>query len=380
MKHLDKIKQEINIIDLANHFSISVKNNKAICPFHEDTNASLTFYPKTDSFHCFGCSASGSVIDLTMRMQHKNFIEAVNYLEDLYHITETETHKKTKIKDNKAGYSKLKIQTVYQYFFDIISLTDKGKKYMQQRGLSDSTINKFRIKSIDEPNKVFRKLKQQFDNDVLKKAGLIGTSKKGNDYFVFWQPAIIFTHFKDGSPVYFSSRNLIGDIKSYKLNGIKQKYYYAFNDEKNIYIFESIIDGLSNYELFGDGFISINGINSLRIKNYNSLITEYPDKNIVFAFDNDEAGINKTLEFKNEIENLSHLNWHCVFDECNIEPCKDMNEVLVQYRKKNNQSLQLNQLNPEQREDFEERAAIMEFEGGLSKERAEQKALLLIQE
>ena len=380
MKLSDRIKQEVNILELANHYSISVKNNKAICPFHEDTNASLTFYPKTNSFHCFGCGASGSVIDLTMKMQRKSFIEAVNYLVDLYHITETKIHKKAKEKDNEIVPTKLSNQEVYQYFYDILNLTDKGKKYMQQRGLSDSTLNKFKIKSIDEPNKVFRKLKQQFDNDVLKKAGLIGTSKKGNDYFIFWQPAIIFTHFKDGSPAYFSSRNLIGKIKSFKLTGIKQKYYYAFNNEKDIYIFESIIDGLSNYELYADGFISINGVNSLRIKNYNSLVTEYPDKNFVFAFDNDEAGINKTLEFKNEIESLSHFNWSRVFDECNIEPCKDMNDVLVQYKKKNNQSLQLKQLTPDQREDFEERAAILEFESGLSKDVAEQKALLLIQE
>ena len=70
----DRVKQEIDILDLANHFGISInKDRKGLCPFHEDRNASLVLYPQTKSFYCYGCGVGGSVIDLTMKMKNITF-------------------------------------------------------------------------------------------------------------------------------------------------------------------------------------------------------------------------------------------------------------------------------------------------------------------
>jgi len=340
MKLADRLKQEINILDLANHFNILVgHNNTAICPFHEDTNASLKFYPNTNSFHCFGCAANGTIIDLAMRMQNYSLSEALSYLVEQYHINKSNTSQIAKIPSKNIILHKAINQEVYQYFYNNIDLTQKGKKYLQKRGLSESTLKKYKIKSIDDSKSIFNILKQKFTRKELKEAGIVGTSKTGKDYFVFWQPAIIFTHFKDGNPVYFSSRNIVGEVKSFKLVGIKQKYYLGFNNEKDIYIFESVIDGLSNYELYRDAFISINGINSINIDKYKLLLKAFPDKNFILAFDNDKAGRMKLDELRNgikEISNLSYLNWDNIFKECKVNKCKDMNEVLTQCARRHN--------------------------------------------
>lgn len=37
------------------------------CPFHEEEHPSLVVYPNTRSFFCFGCKASGDVIDFVRR-------------------------------------------------------------------------------------------------------------------------------------------------------------------------------------------------------------------------------------------------------------------------------------------------------------------------
>ena len=205
------------------------------------------------------------------------------------------------------------------------------------------------------------------------------------------KPAIIFTHFENSEPIYFSSRNLTGEPKSFKLHKVKQKYFIGFDKEKKIYIFESIIDGLSNYELYGDGFISINGINSINPEKYQILLKQFPEKHFIFAFDNDEAGINKQDKLKEEIKkfaNYSFLNWDKVFAECQVKNCKDMNEVLMEYKRnkadkqpqnndkgKSSIKLLLDKLTPTQREDFEERAAIMEYDGNLTREQAELSAI-----
>ena len=39
-----------------------------LCPFHSEKSGSFTVYPESQSFYCFGCGASGDVIDLAARL------------------------------------------------------------------------------------------------------------------------------------------------------------------------------------------------------------------------------------------------------------------------------------------------------------------------
>jgi hypothetical protein len=50
------------------------------CCFHTDKHPSLRFYAHSNSFYCFGCHASGDVIDFVMQRHDFNFVEAVKYL------------------------------------------------------------------------------------------------------------------------------------------------------------------------------------------------------------------------------------------------------------------------------------------------------------
>lgn len=51
------------------------------CPFHEDATPSLSVDGVPDRFHCFGCGASGDVIDFVQRTRHLGFLEAVAELD-----------------------------------------------------------------------------------------------------------------------------------------------------------------------------------------------------------------------------------------------------------------------------------------------------------
>src|SRR3989344_397999 len=53
-----------NIIEIATKYNLVISsNNKSICPFHNDSNPSLQFYPTTNSFFCFGCRRGGDIIE-----------------------------------------------------------------------------------------------------------------------------------------------------------------------------------------------------------------------------------------------------------------------------------------------------------------------------
>jgi len=50
------------------------------CPFHADDRPSFVVYSDTQSFHCFGCGASGDVIDFVRRTRDLDFRAAVDFL------------------------------------------------------------------------------------------------------------------------------------------------------------------------------------------------------------------------------------------------------------------------------------------------------------
>ena len=50
------------------------------CPFHEDSTPSLSVDAITDRFHCFGCGASGDVIDYVSRLTGLGFLDTVTHL------------------------------------------------------------------------------------------------------------------------------------------------------------------------------------------------------------------------------------------------------------------------------------------------------------
>ena len=61
-----RIKQTVTTRQAAERYGLSVNQSGMVrCPFHEDHNPSMKV---DDRFYCFGCHASGDVIDFTARL------------------------------------------------------------------------------------------------------------------------------------------------------------------------------------------------------------------------------------------------------------------------------------------------------------------------
>ena len=56
------------------------KEFKAVCPFHNDKNPSLTISPLKGFYHCFSCGAHGTALGFLMEYENLNFVEAVESL------------------------------------------------------------------------------------------------------------------------------------------------------------------------------------------------------------------------------------------------------------------------------------------------------------
>ena len=71
----------IPIEDLASRLGLDVRHHKALCPFHNDHHASLSFNVRKNTYRCFVCDAHGDTIDLVRHLLNKDFQQACLYLD-----------------------------------------------------------------------------------------------------------------------------------------------------------------------------------------------------------------------------------------------------------------------------------------------------------
>lgn len=135
------VKQQVNIVDeISEH--VQLKRNgkvlKGLCPFHSENTPSLVVYPQTQSYHCFGCEAAGTVIDFVMQIEgFKTPIDAATKLANKYNILlsgidhEAIKRKKEQINKNR--------EIAKGYY----SQRQQAEEYVLSRGISKETALKF---------------------------------------------------------------------------------------------------------------------------------------------------------------------------------------------------------------------------------------------
>uniref|UniRef100_UPI003AB0B383 CHC2 zinc finger domain-containing protein n=1 Tax=Segatella sp. TaxID=2974253 RepID=UPI003AB0B383 len=73
--------RELPIEKVAKEMGMKVEHHKALCPFHDDHHASLTFNKNKNSCRCYVCMRSSiGTIDLAMRYLGKDFPAACRWL------------------------------------------------------------------------------------------------------------------------------------------------------------------------------------------------------------------------------------------------------------------------------------------------------------
>ena len=88
MTLFELVKQNICVPDAAKQYGLQVsRNGMCSCPFHEDRHPSMKLNERY--FYCFGCGATGDVIDLVARLFDLSSYEAAQKLAQALGLTRT---------------------------------------------------------------------------------------------------------------------------------------------------------------------------------------------------------------------------------------------------------------------------------------------------
>ena len=140
----------IPIEDLASRLGLDVRHHKALCPFHNDHHASLSFNVRKNTYRCFVCDAHGDTIDLVRHLLNKDFQQACLYLSD----GSCEPQHSTPLSPGRGAGERLPFDaSKYERFFERPWLSAAARHFLfDQRRLDPRVIRWCRLTSWRDRN------------------------------------------------------------------------------------------------------------------------------------------------------------------------------------------------------------------------------------
>ena len=141
----------IPIEDLASRLGLDVRHHKALCPFHNDHHASLSFNVRKNTYRCFVCDAHGDTIDLVRHLLNKDFQQACLYLSDgsMEPIPAHSTHSTHSPHETPSPFDPSR----YEKYFDRPYLSPEARHFLfDQRRLDPRVIRWCRLTSWRDRN------------------------------------------------------------------------------------------------------------------------------------------------------------------------------------------------------------------------------------
>lgn len=176
--------RELPIEKVAKEMGMKVEHHKALCPFHDDHHASLTFNKTKNSCRCYVCMRSSiGTIDLAMRYLGKDFPAACRWLAGEHQIQlEEDSSSGSSSGDSSSGDNSEKSSfdaSRYSRFFEHPWLNQAARRFLfEERKIDWRVVNWCRLTSWTDKKGINWLQIPYFDTD----GRLIGIQNRNLDY------------------------------------------------------------------------------------------------------------------------------------------------------------------------------------------------------
>ena len=289
------------------------RDYSGLCPFHREKSPSFHVSGEKQLFHCFGCGASGNLVQFVMRMEGLDFVEALKLLAERAGIALPEAGKAN---DNsheikKKVYEMNKISA--RFFYDTLTKSAEGKigyAYFAERKISQKTIVTYGLGFARDSYTAlhdFLKEKGYTDKEMLT-AGLV-VERDGKIYDKFRNRVMFPIIDLRGNVIGFGGR-IMGESET--PSGIKLPKYLnsaetpVFNKGRNLFSLNLAKKSSPFLIILVEGYMDVITVYQAGIPNVvatlGTALTEAQAKlllkycnEILICYDSDEAGQKATI-------------------------------------------------------------------------------------
>lgn len=293
-ERIEAIKRDIDLAAFIESRGIMLKKNGkgyvGLCPFHEDSNPSLSVNTQKNLWQCFGCGTGGDIIRFVELMDKVSFPIAVKQLSQsvpsLPAIKPSHSTEKTAltVKEQKL------LARVVGYYQHTLTQDHSGIDYLKnERGIADNqAIKDFGTGYV---NGTLPDILPDDEEAItsLKKIGILNA--KGHE--TFYNCIVFPLYDNNGGIVNLYGRNIAEDnnVNHLYLPGARSGIInrQAVKRSQTIILTESVIDALTLYAQGFKNVIPIYGVNGLLDEHLSLFSRRIKEAYIIF--DADEAGV-----------------------------------------------------------------------------------------
>jgi DNA primase len=294
---IQDIKTQLTLTQVLENYALKPKNNMLNCPFHGDKTASLQVNLEKDFYKCHACGAKGDQIQFVQDYEKLSKREAILKCVAMLESGKMEVRS---VNPSKTSKSQLPtsdfLQKMFSSFKNGLNSSAPAKDYCKKRNL-DYTKLEIGFNS-GQFHHGERKSEELINNCLAVGLLLDRNLKNDKSYSVFGKYGIVFPLKNQKNQIvslYFRSVLDKDNAKHFYLKNRTGIYpNYPKPETKKLILTESIIDAASllqidkiqeNYSI-----ISCYGTNGLNEEIQNAIKGLKELEEIIFCFDNDDAG------------------------------------------------------------------------------------------
>ena len=148
---LDELRARLSLSDVVGR-KVSLKRKSGsefsgLCPFHNEKTPSFTVNDKKGFYHCFGCGEHGDAVGFVMKTEGLSFPESVEKLAREVNLPVPRATPAERERAERASTLQEVVELAARWFQKQLRLPvgRHGLDYLRGRGLSDQTIDDFRL-------------------------------------------------------------------------------------------------------------------------------------------------------------------------------------------------------------------------------------------
>ena len=311
---INQILESVDIVDVISmYLNVEKKGRdyKAVCPFHDDTNPSLSISPSRQIYKCFVCGAGGNAFTFLQEYLNISYLEAVKKVAEIGGIDVSELNFSTPVKPIDQ-----KLKPLYAMHGEAIHIyrhllnTRSGlsaHEYLTSRHIDEKLIDKFSIGYAGIDNQLYKAFKNLNYSELdMARSGLVIEGE--NSYFDRYRDRIMFAlHDDQGRVIGFSGRLYHQNDEGAKyINSpesdifIKSKTLYNYHRSKEaikkagfVYLLEGFMDVIALSKIGIDNTLALMGT-ALTVEHV-KMIRKLTNT-VYLTLDGDKAGQNAAIK------------------------------------------------------------------------------------
>ncbi len=341
LEKINEIRNSVDIVDVISRYLNVVKKGRnyfAVCPFHNDTNPSLSISPDKQIYKCFVCGEGGNVITFVQKYKKISFIEALKEVALIGGIPfEVEVKKNISVNPKKQVLYDL-LEDATKYYQTALSSSQIALDYINNRGLTSDVLHEFRIGYSLDSEKLIKYLKsKKYSEEDMIRSGIVLETEQGILKDRFANRLVFPLQDLEGNIVGFSGRIIEKSDMAKYVNSPETEifikgntfYHYAaalnsIKKSKKVYICEGFMDVIA---LFKSNVTNAIALMGTAFTKEHLKILKYLGVDIVLSLDGDNAGKTAALKIATELDK-EHINVSIV---TNYKDVKDADELYTKY-------------------------------------------------